>query len=727
MSNPTTRDLPKANSTTHTKDHFVLSEYSKKQTSIQDHEDNKVNIVWCPRPDEKDSWNTPPPFPFQVYLTNGAAKLLHDPDFPVSFPCFIEWLDGIAESRHRFDVYTRLFPNVVACIEHQRREVAHRNRNGIWPRLVPRWTTEEARGYQGRILVIDRDDWREMGVVSVNFDPAAYERPERFEGWDMAGDGDVDVVEAMRISYGKALTRTLRSWWREAGGPWTEADLRRRNEGGVSPVLYPAIDPSAHYDVEHEDVHELDGTALPASTLEDDEGEGVIPRIVDTFDIKELFKAHEEFPHLRSEAYSDSFGLPVTSVWDARLSRTRPKFLVTLYLAFDMLPIHPKALFSSLNRDLVQQGAWTLDIVHNMPSLSSALDYHTRSSARRTAARSAETRSCMHLIIRKVSDNRLPDELLEYIEDMLSPPKIPDYSSRRIRPYKNVFLYLDAQSLCTGPVLVYSSPRPWWDAASFQTAHPPYGIHSSALRRLADNENLLRVVKLRYWNRVADEIHTLWSLCGPRFQLLDAADMPHISVKVLMPKTVYLRKSSIDVTPDVQFHMTLKSNRPITIYRRGRPLLSLDFWAEALEIVDLENGTARCVTPFDDKDDEFWADSWSRDRDLGFAGDDYYGEKPALLHCHPGLLPDPGSELSRGWWWPWWWQNNFRELYTKNSLHVNGHQFAMRLKPNVTIPRWTFGTVDKLEGPYNLPPIQLTMDEEVHFTVWKDEPPDKGR
>lgn len=115
----------------------------------------------------------------------------------------------------------------------------------------------------------------------------------------------------------------LIDWWYAAGGHWTEDDLARRNDGAVSPALYPAVDPDAHYDVEHKAVHELDGTALPPPDLQaevdEDEQDGQddqSPNILECFDKNELFLANDELTHLQSEVYTDLLDQPVTSVWD---------------------------------------------------------------------------------------------------------------------------------------------------------------------------------------------------------------------------------------------------------------------------------------------------------------------------------------------------------------------------------------------------------------------------
>lgn len=178
---------------------FVSSEYKATELTIKDHNGNDVRLVWCPKSRKRKDGNRIPPFPYQVYLTRNTGSAVQDPSFPSVFASFIEWLIGKPESEpfrpletlisHHVEVYSQPFTNILACIEHQRREVLHRNRNGIWPRLIDHWTTSDVDGYIGRIIVIDRDSWQEEGMVFVSFDPIAYRVPLEFDSWSyISGD-----------------------------------------------------------------------------------------------------------------------------------------------------------------------------------------------------------------------------------------------------------------------------------------------------------------------------------------------------------------------------------------------------------------------------------------------------------------------------------------------------------------------------------------------------------
>lgn len=213
-----------------------MSEFDPQSLIIKDHNGDDVKLTWCPKFYDEEPPEALPPFPFQVYLTHGAIETIRDiKGFAERFACFIEWIGGVPdhlglcpehgglrrvcrhhggfredeygsrdfqegaeECHYRFEVYTKPQSNVLACVAHQRKEIRYRGTNAIWPRLVSKWTTH-GDGYKGRIIVIDRDDWAEAGVVLVFFDPAPYDHPSQYTYWNVAVLGDHNIVEAGRI------------------------------------------------------------------------------------------------------------------------------------------------------------------------------------------------------------------------------------------------------------------------------------------------------------------------------------------------------------------------------------------------------------------------------------------------------------------------------------------------------------------------------------------------
>lgn len=312
--------------------------------------------------------------------------------------------------------------------------------------MMPKWTDDEE-FYESRILVIDRDDWLSTGVVLTGCDPGLYfcdtQQVPRDGPWYIADDLPVveNFLHSTDLPTAKRLACEQECWWHRAGSIEMEDVLARRNEGPASPVIDLDLDSPLHVGNPHEALHlrpvprfdpELD------SGSEDDE----FTIITDGFDLSELV-SDARAPGLCSEVYNDTLDQPVTSVWDGRLSKTRPKFAFSLYVKYRFLTadMHPKMLSTVLNKRLLAKSQWTLDAVANTPNLESAFDYHASSTLRRSSAQLVRLKNCIRLVLNKATDGKLPEELLVQIEDYPVSPRIPDYSSRPMRVHQDLFLY----------------------------------------------------------------------------------------------------------------------------------------------------------------------------------------------------------------------------------------------------------------------------------------------
>ena len=720
---------------------FNNTDYEAKarQFSLQDHNDDPVEIVWVPKEQHAPHKDSFPPFPFQVYLLSTATQLVEDAQFPRKLVAFIERAGGANERcEYHLQVYRRPFPNILACIAHQKREVLFRNRNGISPCLIRTWSQPVGSVlrfhhgiYHGKIMIIDSTDWCNSGITFAHFDTPTYDLGEF---WKDAWSGDVDVVRASRCRVPHFISQQLSDDWTGAGAHWTQDDLSRRNAGVASPVLYPAIDPAANFDVDHEEVYELDGTGLPGPAPQGDEDEDQAegePKIIDTFDSSWLFKPDDDLGDFSSETYSDTLGLPVASIWNAKIARLKPKFTITLYLAYDFfekLPIQPKALFGCLNQGLIAQEAWTLDVVQHMPSLDAAFQYHARATAQRTAEVLARRRACTQLVLGKIAGSKLPVEILEYIESLLSPPEIPKYSSRPCRPFKDVFLYLDKTHQYTGPLIVYSNPDDFCTEHHEATlglqrcpalqydavGRPPY-------RDIADasyyHKLILRVVFQRYWHRVADEIHVLWSLCSSRCIEVDSPIIPRVSIELTAPETCVWRSSfgAQPINGYIDVKIKLSSDREISVPRRtgtyGPPydadIFSRDLFNDGVDLIDLGTGEVLPPMPRGPHSEPICLQSWAQTRELGFkvgAEDVELDPMENFIHFEANACRKLDIRPRTKWW----------RYYVRNGLLKNGHQYAFRLKPALTIPRWTYGKPGDLKGPFNLPPIPVAVGEKLY-------------
>jgi hypothetical protein len=120
-----------------------------------------------------------------------------------------------------------------------------------------------------------------------------------------------------------------------------------------------------------------------------------------------------------------------------------------------------------------------------------------------------------------------------------------------------------------------------------------------------------------------------------------------------------------------------------------------------VDTIDLETGDILAPVRHASLNWPICINSWQQTRDLGFGvgpfldpGKNFRSFK-ANETCNLELRP---TVL--------WWQHRVRYGTLKS-----GRQYAFRLKPGITIPRWTYGTVVDREGPFNLPPIPITVDE----------------
>lgn len=311
-------------------------------TSIKDHTGQEVTLAW--QADTGRDQNKIPLFPFQVYVLQSATASIRDPAFPSKF---VHKATGTGEflspdADYRFEIYRGSFGNSLDCVDHQRAEVEWRNRNGIWPQMVERWSAASNMRFAAFIVAIESDAWEVEGFVSVNF-----QYSNRL-GDLVPPSCSTGAFRERDIEY---LPRLLREKWISAGHTWTQLELARRNDGWLSPALHPAIDPAAHEDAEHEIA------ALPAladSDTADDDTEAAGDDEEEEFTSADLWHSISRgCDGLGTEYYVDLSGTAVQSVWSTQHNGTRSTLLVTLYCGAAAF-FNTAALFFLLNRKSLQ-------------------------------------------------------------------------------------------------------------------------------------------------------------------------------------------------------------------------------------------------------------------------------------------------------------------------------------------------------------------------------------
>ncbi|KAI7187667.1 hypothetical protein KC363_g5884 [Hortaea werneckii] len=664
-----------------------------------------------------------------------------------------------------FDIYQTPRKDYLACVEHQRMEIDWRNRNGIWPRLISTWSADpEDGGDRGFILVIDSVDIAKHGISLVYFDPDEYHDPiKRRRVWHLAGyGGDFDLVRAIRIRTMPSLTRFLRRAEQRAGIDHRGPNLRYTDGGSASRAerraglerlsptnfrftdvgshraLAPALEATTYGYAEYGEDEDEELLFLrqqnAVSEMADSSEDGDLqpngqPQIIDRFRCNEL----RTMPGLaakryRTEAYEDSQLQCTVSVWDSTISATRPPFSMTLYCG-SAATFSAESLFGCLNKGLVSVEPWTLDVKRGFDSLSQAHVHQRREASRRSSSRVLHRRSCMRMLVRKVASERLPLELCDVIQEKLIFPVIPDYACSQLRPFHNLLLYFapksSVRSLSQGPLLVFSNPSRLLAASSADCITTSGAPQRPGL--LGPDTEELRVKHLRFWHRVADEIHTLASLCA--------------TVDSVFPQHEFIPSATISIDPPLWDSGTLNSvdsnlvtlrvNSSQTLTLHTHELFSHDLFSEALQLVDLTADRVLPQMPFvqDTRQTLRHDDSWSTSAGLGLStlshGENLSTSASLGLsiaaHFDSRFRRIQALEPGQSFQWPWNCESYLSSRKHRREL-IDGHRYALRANPNVPLKVvwWTYGKPGAMERVCGRPPIPVSLEHEVTFTIHKD-------
>ncbi|KAF2725532.1 hypothetical protein K431DRAFT_79712 [Polychaeton citri CBS 116435] len=460
-----------------------VQKYRVKHETIKAAAGGDILMAWsllsiAPRTEEL------PPFPFQIYLTKNVHNTEGDLSFAIKFLKYVEQHSprsgdfSIEPWQIRLDIYTAVQPSVIASIHHALLEKDHRKRHSQQPCLVSRWGPGPDAPYtfswRNTIIVIDSDDWQNIGPIVVQCKPSE----SIVRG---GGDGEgcfkyhpPDMI-AYRTGSMEKMVDIMRSLWDMAGGTWKERDMKRRNDGGSSPVLYPAMDPAAHQDQDENLAPLLDEPEAGRQITHNSYHPHIFPYRAKTF--KELFDCQaDSMPRTTCETtFSDCSGIEVTSVWDVRYGKIRPAYSITLYVEDGQLPYSDRWIWFRSN--LVYKGEpkrltyklverpWCLDIVRGIPDVSVAFAHHEAETIRRSPTRVNNFKQVVEMMLQKATSQALPKELLDLITDEALPRPLPDYKEfppfHRSFPHEkysrhNCFLYAGTSSSSHGPFMVNS-------------------------------------------------------------------------------------------------------------------------------------------------------------------------------------------------------------------------------------------------------------------------------
>jgi hypothetical protein len=359
----------------------------------------------------------------------------------------------------------------------------------------------------------------------------------------------------------------------------------------------------------HNDADDANSSTPTTFDVEDDEQ--IIASDVDN-DV--LWESASSFSNVRSETYHDDGGNRFESTWSTKHSTQRPAFAISIYLG-EGCRFAPEALFSLWNRGPISYEAWTSDTNRCEGSLAEAAARHSVESNLWREPRIYARRACANMVLEHVIDGSLPVEIFDHIHHFLVPPAIPDFSFPVIRRFRDFMLYLDGARVDTGPKAVYSRP-----VAPHRLAHTPLIDRSQPLVPPYPQDIPLSVSHLRYWHRVSDEIHTLWSMCSARSLLPAGLAMPQASLQLRIADNFQLicggQPELSDNRRACSLLFSLQANSPVTIHKS--PLFSANILlGNALELYDITSKVRVPQQTVRGWDEYYHRHSWSRTPALG--------------------------------------------------------------------------------------------------------------
>lgn len=715
----------------------------------KDHAGGEIVHAWGPGA-FSDTPDDLPPFPFPLYITSETAGIVPDRAFAEGFARFVQSSGGISDGNDhtRFELYTEKQQTLLDCVAHARKERRFRLENRIWPsawlpRIGPAITDD---GDKTFIVVIDRINWQQDGIVLVWYDPRVYELGESYVYWS-SPLGDRPLVQAVLHRDMSRLTGVFgHLWgaWNCAGGSRAQELLWKTNKllifvapnvtselrdrfGKTSEALEGEEECSdrgiefSHGDDEddddgsdedddaHHDLIVANRRWIQEEAEADEEDRA--PQIVSSFDEDELW-GQTEYNNMCTDRYYNIAGSEVLSVWNKKHGNSRPVFSVTIYVARDCPAFTPHGIFRCLDKGFLSASAWTLDIVYGIADVESALRMHNAESSRRGGSNFGPRKHTMCMLLDRIVGSVLPPELYRRIEDLLVPPPLPDYSGLPGRTYRNMFLFLSDGIPSRGPVIVRSNPAPLeCDMAPVHSvlseSKPSYGSMGYEMWL----QEVFEVIHLRYWHRVANEIHIIWSRAAPRAVLEEP--LPTMRLRIGSSCHTVVASDNLIDDSEMTAELTLEASQPITVHKS--PLFNVQPFHNTLELVDLTCSKTLPKIPISFKGARHDS-SWDRSSHLGARRDDTPRSAEESRHF---LTLTPGvTQL-------------FLHLYTivdyplsvwLSSYHhagllLDGHDYALRQckQDHLTIPRWTWGHWGDLKGPFNMPPMSVSMGEEWKF------------
>lgn len=407
---------------------------------------------------------------------------------------------------------------------------------------------------------------------------------------------------------------------------------------------------------------------------------------------------NSQLPGITITNHFDDIGWPVSHVWDNRHNERKPELSFTLYVANDASSVSPQALYKLLRQISPKDSSWSLDIVWQMDTMSTAMQHYSQ-EAHRWPSRRAKARHRLIVLrertFRCAVGRILPEEILQNIVDLSQPrnPAKEDLDSISA-DWRHVFMYVDGKTLGSGPQIVISDPRVLQnttmtaDMEEQRLSEMPWFSYG-----IGDTDTALAVTHWRSWATVSDRLHTLSSLRASRCTDFEEDDLPYFSIEVEMPAELHFAEYGQNEPYYICMEASLTLHncaQPVTVHA---PVLPMFFSFDFLVVTDNETNQeldTTCRPHFED----------SEDRPLTFQLDYRIGWSciSSLWTFNVGEPNGIDTYVDVNKWW--------YSLLANNEL-VDGRSYRVGVSDGLKLPQWTFGARNDLKGPFNLPPIRV--------------------
>ncbi|KAI4718195.1 hypothetical protein E4T48_05619 [Aureobasidium sp. EXF-10727] len=641
------------------------------RTSL-DHCSAPVKIAWARTWSRTNGYSSSlPPFPFHVYIIRRADSLLVDEVLTDEILCRIH-TQQLADPRLHLELFTAVQDNIFACVEHYEQEKTFRKLKSRAPYMPDK----------NCFLVIDADSWKIEGLLSVRYTKENTHLPynmtaERYKSWDH-------------------LATRLREEWSGQGMATIEELLDAQNLSRGWPIdtdLYPEGGPN----------QSVNGMTLAAYEQPPCSPHQPADEVLDFKSISIHVNGTV------AEKREDSGGFAYTAL---RYDTSQPPHFVFYLFVLGRYISSEDTLkvFTRLNTGLLANISWTLHLYSDV----------TMSSA-------------SSMFARAMGSKGQPDTSTHIPSSYDGPP---------LQLYQDVYMCLDAsKAQPDGPSFCLF--RPWPDPSARLDYDPDDLDHVPTHRdKYAGEPDSLDLYTFNpgSWELASDMLHTYFALSSHTQDVTRSvpswSPSPRLSLRISVNSE--LSCNAAIVSP-IEMFITSHAQAPLTLNAMGT-IFDTSRWHSYLRIFQAGSSTELSVNPANERPNRVYY-LGKRLLDYGFTkrvADTDDDRPPHLITLYPDiplqvpvqhplpadivarLRPDVNADDKH---FPDNHKAERQVHFTTSSIFQQslykryqgswevGKRYVFELCDDATIPRWTWGTVGELLGPYGLPALGIEVEE----------------